>query len=178
MSDENENRRGIFNACWLAVALLFIVAGFWLMNDRCFVQLPSVLQTTGTLGSPTLLGEDWVDHEPPSDIVVGSTPRTSCWSTARARYIADKDADGLPHDVCAVCLTRDDLNVHHVVPFHVKPELECDPDNFITLCREHHFRVGHDPDLDGPLKANWKSSNPNVRRDAARLRKKTRPQKD
>ena len=38
--------------------------------------------------------------------------------------------------------------------------------NLITLCREHHFRIGHDPDGKGPAKPNWSASNPNVRTDA------------
>ena len=141
-------------------------------------EQPSYVSATVEPGSPTLLGDDWEDHHPGGDEADGfaSAQRSPCWPTARARYIAGRDADGLPHDVCAVCLTRDDLNVHHIVPFAEglrtgRPELECDPANFITLCREHHFRVGHDPDLDGPIPANWKTSNPNVRRDAARIRK-------
>jgi len=133
-------------------------------------------------GSPRLLGEDWEDHHPESDDSDGfaSAQRSPCWPVARAKYIAGRDADGLRHDVCSVCLTKVDLNVHHVVPFAEglrtgRPELECDPANFITLCREHHLHVGHDPDLDGPIPASWRTSNPNVRRDAARLRKKLHP---
>lgn len=72
---------------------------------------------------------------------------------------------------CVACGSRKDLNVHHIKPFHSHPELELDPANLITLCREHHFRIGHDPD--GPWKPrspSWSESNPRVRKDAQRWR--------
>lgn len=73
---------------------------------------------------------------------------------------------------CEACGSAFDLNVHHIKPFKDRPELELDMDNLITLCREHHFRIGHDPD--GPWgwrKPSWVLSNPNVRKDAERWRK-------
>lgn len=35
---------------------------------------------------------------------------------------------------CAICGAQDNLEVHHVKPVHLYPELACDPSNFITLC--------------------------------------------
>ena len=61
---------------------------------------------------------------------------------------------------------KDSDDVHHIVPFHQRPDLELVEDNLITLCREHHFRIGHDPDGRGPRKPSWLESNPNVRQDA------------
>jgi hypothetical protein len=49
-----------------------------------------------------------------------------------------------------------------VIPFHIRPNLELDPSNLITLCRGHHLYVGHN--------GNWKLWNPRVREDAADLR--------
>lgn len=34
-------------------------------------------------------------------------------------------------------------DVHHRIPVHVDPSRACDDDNLVTLCRIHHFRVGH-----------------------------------
>lgn len=53
------------------------------------------------------------------------------------------------------------VQVHHIKPFHLHPQLELDPNNLITLCevkgRDHHLLIGH---LD-----NWESYNEHVRDD-------------
>lgn len=90
--------------------------------------------------------------------------RSSKWRSVRNAFVA-------AHPVCEACGSDEDLNVHHVQPFHSHPELELDWDNLTTLCREHHYMIGHDPDGPwGPEKPSWKKSNPNVRRDAAEFR--------
>lgn len=65
---------------------------------------------------------------------------------------------------CVVCGTRQALQVHHIKPFHLHPQLELDPNNLITLCelkgRDHHLLIGHLDD--------WHSFNVNVRADAKR----------
>jgi 5-methylcytosine-specific restriction endonuclease McrA len=63
---------------------------------------------------------------------------------------------------CAACGHRGPgLQVHHIKPFHLHPNLELDPNNLITLCevkgRDHHLLLGH---LD-----EWESYNVNVKRD-------------
>lgn len=101
-----------------------------------------------------------------AEILVGgaSEPRSTKWPSVRDSFVRE-------HPECEACGGTADLNVHHVQPFHEHPELELDRNNLITLCREHHFRIGHDPDgPDGPRKADWKLSNPNVRRDCKKLR--------
>lgn len=166
----------IFAAVIIACLIAVVLYGMSLLNSPAVYRpsVRSVEPTRGTnkeLQSPTLLGSDWIDHEDTERGVVGSSQRSSKWPTVRARFIATRG-----NDRCAVCGSVDDLNVHHVVPFHDDPSLELEPTNLITLCREHHFHVGHDPDCDGPERANWSKSNPNVRRDAERLRKKLNPQ--
>ncbi len=74
----------------------------------------------------------------PDQIAYGS-PRSSKWPAVREEWI-------LEHPTCAACGAERDLHVHHIKPFHLHPELELDRGNLITLCREHHFRIGHDPD--------------------------------
>jgi len=83
--------------------------------------------------------------------------RSSRWTEVRNNFVKK-------HPVCEACGTSAALNVHHVEPFHVRPELELDESNLITLCREHHFRIGHDPDGPWrPKKPSWLASNPMVR---------------
>lgn len=76
-------------------------------------------------------------------------------------------------DHCEACGTKAALETHHVISvdrvFHegLSPKLIGDPKNLIVLCRTNgtgcHKRYGH-PD-------GWDTSNPNVRRDAARASK-------
>src|SRR5215471_8414150 len=56
------------------------------------------------------------------------------------------------HPRCAACGATDQLNVHHMFPFHFvvicgRPDLELDPRNLITLCtkhtHQHHLLLGH-----------------------------------
>jgi len=42
---------------------------------------------------------------------------------------------------CGACKK---LEVHHIVPVHLNPDLELDPENLITLCDKYcHFIFGH-----------------------------------
>ena len=65
-----------------------------------------------------------------------------------------RDAFLKTHSICAVCGSKDNLNVHHIFPFHYcvdseinRPDLELDPRNLITLCETkgygHHLLIGH-----------------------------------
>lgn len=74
----------------------------------------------------------------------------------------EKFHDNIDRGSCRCCGSTLDLNVHHIVSYHDKHELELDPNNLVTLCREHHFRIGH--------KNNWKDSNPNVCADCDAMR--------
>jgi 5-methylcytosine-specific restriction endonuclease McrA len=62
--------------------------------------------------------------------------RSGKWPAVRQRFIK-------AHPCCEACGSLQDLNVHHIFSFHDHPELELDPDNLITLCRKHHFLMGH-----------------------------------
>jgi hypothetical protein len=65
--------------------------------------------------------------------------------------------------------------VHHVIPFHLRRDLELDPENLITLCENKrdgvncHLLFGH--------LGCFKSFNPSVRADVVtwRAKLKTRP---
>lgn len=58
-----------------------------------------------------------------------------------------------------VCCGKKATAVHHVIPFHVRPDLELDPKNWASVCAVCHFYVGH--------LLNWKSYNPHFRQDAS-----------
>lgn len=94
-------------------------------------------------------------------------PRSPKWPAVRAEHLKD-------HPICEVCGATK-VEVHHIKPFHLRRDLELERSNLITLCREHHFKVGHDPDGDGPAKPSWNAENKNVRADAERLRAKLNP---
>jgi hypothetical protein len=73
---------------------------------------------------------------------------------------------------CAVCGRKNlQSNVHHKIPFHIRPDLELEEDNLITLCRDHHFLFGH--------LGSWISFNATVETDVKEWNEKirTRPKK-
>ena len=44
---------------------------------------------------------------------------------------------------CAWCDSTAKLEVHHLWPQHVRPDLAHDTNNMIVLCRRCHFCIGH-----------------------------------
>lgn len=56
--------------------------------------------------------------------------------------------------LCQWCGSTHDLNVHHIQPQHLHPELRDVPSNLVTLCRECHFVLGH--------KRNWTNAVPEI----------------
>ena len=105
----------------------------------------------------------YVEHHPHTLIVAAGPERSSKWPAVRDAYLRQ-------HPACEACGSRSDLNVHHVIPFHVDEEKELDPTNLITLCRTHHLTIGHLCDR-ATGRDNWKCENPNVREDAAKYRR-------
>lgn len=110
-----------------------------------------------------------------------SADRSDKWPAVRRAHLGE-------HPACEACGASIALNVHHVIPFHERPDLELEESNLITLCAKFedvdsdgtndqfncHFRIGHDPDgPDGPRGPNWKLSNPNVWQDARMYRDRT-----
>lgn len=96
------------------------------------------------------------------DRIQGKAPkgakRSSKWREVKAKHLKE-------HPKCAVCESTSKLEVHHVVPFHLAPDLELNPENFITLCENKkygincHLLIGH--------LGNYKRTNLNVKGDAA-----------
>lgn len=92
--------------------------------------------------------------------------RSSGWHRVRADYLEK-------HPTCAACGADEDLQVHHIKPYHLFPELELVEGNLITLCEKPghscHFTFGHLHD--------WYSYNLAVRDDAEQYlaRQQARP---
>ena len=86
------------------------------------------------------------------------TARSGKWPTVRKHHL-----DANP--VCAVCGSKKMLEVHHIWPFHLHPDLELDPENLVTLCETKtggvncHLFFGH--------LGNYKSFNTAVLADSA-----------
>jgi len=85
------------------------------------------------------------------------------WSKFRKVYLKT-------YPRCAVCGSYKKLEVHHIIPFHVMPELELDPSNLIVLCESKkygincHLLMGH--------LGNYKKYNLNVVFDVMQWREK------
>src|ERR1039458_5963866 len=83
--------------------------------------------------------------------------RSSHWPHVRKEFL-------LKNTKCAVCGGHRKLEVHHIKPFHLHPNLELDLTNLIVLCEDKkdgincHLAFGH--------LGNFKSFNARVKFDA------------
>jgi len=74
---------------------------------------------------------------------LGLPKRSSKWRKLEKDFLEK-------NSFCAVCGSKQTLNVHHIKPFHLYPELELDVNNLITLCmgkKECHLLIGHGADF-------------------------------
>lgn len=63
--------------------------------------------------------------------------RSPKWQNVRKEHLEN-------NPTCAVCGRNKKLEVHHIKPVHMFPELELDPSNLITLCADPcHLTFGH-----------------------------------
>jgi hypothetical protein len=94
--------------------------------------------------------------------------RSDQWPKVRAEYLKN-------NPVCEVCGGNSNIEVHHIHPFHLHPELELNLTNLITLCESKkdgvncHLWFGH--------LGNFRSFNTDVLPDSAEwaLKIKNRP---
>ena len=103
--------------------------------------------------SASELAEILSDTDDPG-ILLGAD-RSSHWKVVRNDHLR-RFPEG------AACGNSEKLYVHHIQPFHLKPELELESSNLITFCYDHHLQTGH--------YGNWRDFNPNCARDAAKIR--------
>jgi 5-methylcytosine-specific restriction endonuclease McrA len=79
-------------------------------------------------------------------------PRSPGWRSVRSKHLSEFGS-------CAACGRSKNLEVHHVIPFHLDRDSELDPANLLTLCGDScHLAFGHLFD--------WSSHNQSVREDA------------
>lgn len=84
--------------------------------------------------------------------------RSSKWREVRREHLKANPA-------CEICGLKIKIEVHHVIPFHLAPDLELDPGNLMTLCENKkygincHLLIGH--------VGNYRNINASVRVDAA-----------
>lgn len=91
------------------------------------------------------------------DPIFGGVPRSPLWPHVRRQHLKN-------HPTCAVTGRQDNLEVHHIHPYHLEPSLELNSRNLITLNRDVHFIFGH--------LMNWSSYNPDIEWDAESFRRK------
>lgn len=81
------------------------------------------------------------------DRIQGKAPpgsrRSPDWPEARDSYLEENNR-------CFVCGSKKNLEVHHIIPFHIAPDLELNKNNFIVLCESRkykalicHLLIGH-----------------------------------
>lgn len=94
-----------------------------------------------------------------------SKARESHKSHARSpEWAKIRDAFVEKNPSCAACGGGVDIQVHHILPFHLHPELELETTNLISLCMgddQCHLMIGHGD--------SFRFFNPNVVEDAARF---------
>lgn len=96
-----------------------------------------------------------------------SDPRSPEWEFVRKVYLHE-------HQVCALCGSGKDLQVHHIKPFHLYPELELDSENLITLCTSKYW--GFSCHLIAGHGGNFKWENPWINEDIEKLKAIADPQ--
>lgn len=123
-------------------------------------------EEVGTNGETVFYGEQERSSHWPT--VMHHFRNNEFYSEGSQRWVSFND--GIDRSRCRCCGSQENLNVHHIVPFHNDPSLECNYRNLVTLCRDHHFHIGHHN--------NWKNSNPHVCDDCDRMRASTNPMRE
>lgn len=94
--------------------------------------------------------------DPDAKPILYGSPRSGQWPRVRAEHLEKEPR-------CAACGGSENVQCHHIRPFHLHPELELEPSNILSLCekpsRNCHFAHGHS--------FSWKAWNPHVVEDAA-----------
>lgn len=63
-----------------------------------------------------------------------SKNRSSKWPEVRKAHLKENPE-------CAVCGSKTSVEVHHIKPFHIAPELELESTNLISLCESKKYGV-------------------------------------
>lgn len=100
--------------------------------------------------------------------VLFGASRSPAWPQVRLLHL-------VKHPVCEVCGGKKRVQVHHIKPFHLHPDLELDPTNLVTLCEgwavaNCHLLFGHLGD--------FRDDNPTVLKDARHWGRKINNRKE
>jgi len=68
--------------------------------------------------------------------IIKRITRSSMWPKVRKYFLQG-------NNYRAVCNKKKGVEVHHIKPFHLFPELELDSGNLMALCRRCHLFIGH-----------------------------------
>lgn len=98
--------------------------------------------------------KDTASHAMVKDWLAGRpvARRSTKWPAARAAHLKIEPT-------CQWCGGVDALEVHHIQPVHVRPDLELDPNNHITLCEAKNLRCH----LEKGHRGNWHDFDPKIR---------------
>lgn len=109
---------------------------------------------------------DQIDEPLPVEQIYGGTPRSSRWPKVSDMFLEDRS--------CTVCGGKEKLVAHHILPYHLYPDLELEPSNLMPLCQSGkygincHLWFGH--------LGNWRRYNESACADAALWYRKRRDQ--
>ncbi len=103
----------------------------------------------------------------------GEKKRSDRWPTYRKHWIHGAPKLGIePHPACACCGSKIGVQVHHVRPFALAPELECDDTykNYVSVCEsitDEHGKPGKECHLHVAHGGSFHTYNDRVLEDAA-----------
>lgn len=89
---------------------------------------------------------------------LGGVPRSPKFAALAREVIKERGGK------CEATGYAKDLEVHHVVPYHIDPSRELDKTNLIVLTHWMHFFLAHF--------GNWSSWNDNIVEDARKLKER------
>ncbi len=112
---------------WLCALTTLLIAAVWIDSSERYAD-------NNPQGLVSRMPADF------ADAVKADKERSRKWPSVRKHFL-------LTHNFCAYCGGTEKLQVHHIRPFHLHPELELDETNMITLCElpetDHHLHIGH-----------------------------------
>jgi hypothetical protein len=126
-----------------------------------------------TLSQVWMRIKDWI-HGKPTVTVDREMPRSDRWPTVRKHHLDEEPK-------CQWCGGTKNLEVHHIMAFHLDPAKELDDGNLITLCENPkencHLKHGHPVIQGGQVVGyNFRTGlNPNVRADCVAHNKPKEP---
>ena len=60
------------------------------------------------------------------------------WQKCRREFFK-----AIKHKECVCCRSKKKIEVHHILPRHIRPDLAVDFTNLIALCKGCHLRIAH-----------------------------------